>query len=228
MRDGSGRIVLMNFGAGEIRRERSGAGPAGTPLYLAPELFDGTPATIARATCRRGRPVLPFHLVTQARYPVEGTTLERIAAAHARRERHHLAELSGRAYNSFSAIVERAARAIPRPAAIATATRCSGIWWRWCTSWTRRRYYGPAPRPIGEDGLGCRPAVKNENLGPDRNLRYLANGLADELLTGLGKVPGLRLVQRSSTAPAARVDTDIRLLCRRLGVDAAIEGAVRK
>ena len=63
MREGSGRIVLMDFGAGELRTERSGAGSAaGTPLYLAPELFDGAPATIASDVYSMG--VLLFHLVT--------------------------------------------------------------------------------------------------------------------------------------------------------------------
>ena len=86
--------------------------------------------------------------------------------------------------------------------------------------------FGPAPdRSARTASVAVLPFA---NLGPDRDLESLASGLADELLTGLGKVPGLRLVSRSSAAPAARVDTDIRLLCRRLGVDAAIEGTVRK
>ena len=62
MREGGGRIVLMDFGAGELRTERSGTGSAaGTPLYLAPELFDGAPATIASDVYSMG--VLLFHLV---------------------------------------------------------------------------------------------------------------------------------------------------------------------
>ena len=60
MREGSGRIVLMDFGAGELRTERSGAGSAaGTPLYLAPELFDGAPATIAQRRLQHGRAAVP-------------------------------------------------------------------------------------------------------------------------------------------------------------------------
>ena len=106
MREGSGRIVLMDFGAGELRTERSGAGSAaGTPLYLAPELFDGAPATIGSDVYSMG--VLLFHLVTR-RYPVEGASLEQIAAAQARRERYRLSDLSPELPDSFSTIVERA------------------------------------------------------------------------------------------------------------------------
>ena len=106
MREGSGRIVLMDFGAGELRTERSGTGSAaGTPLYLAPELFDGAPATIGSDVYSMG--VLLFHLVTR-RYPVEGASLEQIAAAQARRERYRLSDLSPELPDSFSTIVERA------------------------------------------------------------------------------------------------------------------------
>lgn len=106
MREGNGRIVLMDFGAGEIRTERSKLTPAaGTPLYLAPELFDGGPATIASDVYSMG--VLLFHLVTK-RYPVEGATLEHIAAAHARQERHQLRDLHPDVPISYRAIVDRA------------------------------------------------------------------------------------------------------------------------
>src|SRR5262245_19521493 len=80
--DGSGRIVLMDFGAGEIRADRTSTGsPRGTPLYLAPEIFEGAPATIATDIYSIG--VLLFYLVT-SRYPVEGSSMEALEAAHTR------------------------------------------------------------------------------------------------------------------------------------------------
>jgi TolB-like protein/tetratricopeptide (TPR) repeat protein len=223
MRDGSGRIVLMDFGAGELRTERSGAGPAaGTPLYLAPELFDGAPATIASDLYSMG--VLLFHLVTK-RYPVEGATVEAIAAAHARRERHHLGDLLADVPDSFSTIVERALDRDP-------ARR-----YRSCDEMQRdlmdaAQQYGPPQVAAGAPDRSGRAAsvavLPFANLGPDKDVEYLSSGLADELLTGLGKVPGLRLASRTSAAHAAHEETDIRRLCRRLGVDAVIEGTVRK
>lgn len=223
MRDGSGRIVLMDFGAGELRADRSGAGSAaGTPLYLAPELFGGAPATIASDVYSVG--VLLFHLVTM-RYPVEGETLEQIEAAHGRQQRSHLGELRPDLPVSFSTIVERALDRDP-------ARR-----YRTCDEMQRDlmdaalQYGSPrisadAPaRPGRTTSVAVLPFA---SLGPDRDVEYLSSGLADELLTGLGKVPGLRLASRTSTAHAASAETDIRRLCRRLGVDAVIEGTVRK
>jgi serine/threonine-protein kinase len=223
MREGGGRIVLMDFGAGELRTERPGAGPAaGTPLYLAPELFDGAPATIASDIYSMG--VLLFHLVTR-RYPVEGTTLEQIAAAHARLARARPGDLRPDLPDSFSRIVERALDRDP-------ARR-----YRTCDEMQRdlmeaAQQYGlpqsPAVAPDRSERTTSVAVLPFASPGPDRDLEYLSIGLADELLTGLGKLPGLRLVSRTTAAHAAGVEPDIRRLCRRLGVDAVIEGTVRK
>ena len=67
-----------------------------------------------------------------------------------------------------------------------------------------------------------------ENLGPDQDLEYFCNGLAEELLTGLGKVPGLRVASRTSSVHVKQTETDIRSICRLLDVDAVLEGTVRK
>src|SRR4051794_12648846 len=75
MREAGGRIVLMDFGAGETRTEDALTPPRtiGTPLYLAPELFAGQSATIASDIYSVG--VLLYHLMT-GRYPVEDATFD--------------------------------------------------------------------------------------------------------------------------------------------------------
>ena len=67
-----GRIILMDFGAGEFRdAPRLDARPHGTPLYLAPELLTGGAAAIESDIYALG--VLLFYLVS-GRFPVEGTS----------------------------------------------------------------------------------------------------------------------------------------------------------
>lgn len=66
------------------------------------------------------------------------------------------------------------------------------------------------------------------NLGPDQGLEYFCNGLAEELLTALGKVRDLRVASRTSSFGVKQTETDIRSICRQLGVDAVLEGTVRK
>src|SRR5262249_10105512 len=91
MREADGRGVLRDSGAGEIRAQPLLAEPRliGTPLYLAPEILDGQPATIASDIYSLG--VLLYHLMT-LRYPVDGETFDGIAAMHARRQRTPLSD----------------------------------------------------------------------------------------------------------------------------------------
>ena len=79
VREEGGRIVLMDFGAGQIR---SGVAPvgAGTPLYAAPELFTGAPASPQSDLYSLG--VLVYYLL-RGEHPVRGTSLSEIQAAHA-------------------------------------------------------------------------------------------------------------------------------------------------
>jgi len=63
----------------------------------------------------------------------------------------------------------------------------------------------------------------------DSTEAYFGEGIADELMTELGKVPGLRVASRtSSIAVAKRGDLDVREIGRQLGVSTVVEGTVRR
>jgi serine/threonine protein kinase len=57
---------------------------------------------------------------------------------------------------------------------------------------------------------------------------YFAEGLADELLTVLGRIRGLRVVARSSSSRFKGGTDDAGTIGRALGVDTILEGSVRK
>ncbi len=58
---------------------------------------------------------------------------------------------------------------------------------------------------------------------------YFGEGIADELMTALAKVPGLRVASRTSAiALGKRSDLDVREIADRLGVATVVEGTVRK
>lgn len=80
MREAGGRVVLMDFGTGlDLDREPMAGDVAGTPLYLAPEIFDG--GTQTRASDVYALSVLLFQLLT-GRYPVEGRTYGELRERH--------------------------------------------------------------------------------------------------------------------------------------------------
>ncbi len=58
---------------------------------------------------------------------------------------------------------------------------------------------------------------------------YFGEGIADQLMTELAQVPGLRVASRtSSIALGRRSDLDVREIARQLGVAAVVEGTVRR
>lgn len=114
MREDGGRTVLMDFGAGtELATGlRKPIDTAGTPLYLAPELFDGRPATRASDVYSLG--VLLYRMVT-CEYPVEGADRSQIERAHREGRVKRLRDARPDLPSGFIQTVERALA--PDPAA---------------------------------------------------------------------------------------------------------------
>jgi len=100
-----GRIILMDFGAGEFRDAPSNGRPQGTPLYLAPELFGGGPATIESDVYALG--VLLYYVVT-GQFPVMGNSYADLALNHARGVRRHLRDARPDLPDAFVNVIERA------------------------------------------------------------------------------------------------------------------------
>jgi tetratricopeptide (TPR) repeat protein len=107
MRDGSGRIVLGDFGTGRETDEPEEArtGLVGTPAYLAPEIFERQSATAQSDIYSLG--TLLFHLAT-VQYPVAGGSLRAVRDAHALGKRTPLATLRPELSPRLVAVIERA------------------------------------------------------------------------------------------------------------------------
>ena len=113
MREKAGRIVLMDFGAGQDISQLAGASRriAGTPLYMAPEVLAGEPASVVSDVYSVG--VLLYHLVT-GHYPVEGDGLEGVCAAHMQGRRRLLSERRPDLPVTFLQVVEKALASDPK------------------------------------------------------------------------------------------------------------------
>ena len=105
-----GRIILMDFGAGEFIGDPLLAFGEGTPLYLAPEVLEGRPASVQSDIYATG--VLLYHLVTR-RYPVVGASVPDLKEAHRAGRRTHLSDERSDLPHGFIAAVERALDADP-------------------------------------------------------------------------------------------------------------------
>jgi serine/threonine protein kinase len=105
MRDDTGRIVLMDFGTGRAAEAQGKNDRAGTPLYMAPEVFGDGQASVRSDVYSLG--VLLYYLVT-GEYPVNARSIDELRTAHANREHRWLSELRPDLPVGFMQVVERA------------------------------------------------------------------------------------------------------------------------
>jgi TolB-like protein/Tfp pilus assembly protein PilF len=65
-----------------------------------------------------------------------------------------------------------------------------------------------------------------QNLSGDPKQEYFADGMTDELITELARIPNLRVVSRTSVMRDKGSGKSLRQIAQELGVDAIIEGSV--
>jgi serine/threonine-protein kinase len=107
MREEGGRILLMDFGAGQRlpTLDDSVSGLVGTPLYIAPELFHGENPSPASDIYSLG--VLLFYLLTGS-YPVHEKNREAIERAHRQNKRRFLRDARPDLSAALIDVIERA------------------------------------------------------------------------------------------------------------------------
>jgi TolB-like protein len=81
------------------------------------------------------------------------------------------------------------------------------------------------PKPPENPAIAVLPF---ENLSGDPAQEYFSDGLAEEMLDRLGRVPGLRVIARSSSFGFKGKDVDVKTIAEKLGVTTVLEGSVRR
>lgn len=66
------------------------------------------------------------------------------------------------------------------------------------------------------------------DMSSAKDQEYFSDGLSDELITELAKIPGLKVVARSSAFQFKGKNEDLHTVARKLGVANVLEGSVRK
>ncbi|MGB7972521.1 MAG: hypothetical protein WCF31_11195, partial [Candidatus Deferrimicrobiaceae bacterium] len=67
-----------------------------------------------------------------------------------------------------------------------------------------------------------------ENMSGDPDQEYLSNGLTDDIITSISKLPRLFVIARSSTIKYKGKPTDVKQINRELGVQYVVEGSVQR
>ena len=67
-----------------------------------------------------------------------------------------------------------------------------------------------------------------KNMSADPENEYFSDGMTEEIINALGKLPGMQVASRTSSFAFKGKDADVREIGERLGVTTVIEGSVRK
>jgi TolB-like protein/Tfp pilus assembly protein PilF len=81
------------------------------------------------------------------------------------------------------------------------------------------------PGPVDPHSIALLPFT---NMSPDPSDAYFADGLTEELINVLARIPGLKVTSRSSSFVFRDSEIGMREIAARLGVAQLVEGAVRR
>ena len=224
-----GHALMADFG---IARARQGAGgddaerltevglALGTPSYMSPEQASGADEIDARSDVY-GLGCVLFEMLC-GEPPFTGPTVQAILARRFTETAPAPSQTGRGVPPAMDRIVLRAlasspADRFPTAGAMAAALREG-------EPWGRTSALGEAPRGA-EPSIAVLPFA---NLSPSPEDEVFADGMTDELINALAKVPGLHVVSRTSCFAFKGRPEDAREIGRRLQVRTVLEGSVRR
>jgi eukaryotic-like serine/threonine-protein kinase len=128
---------------------------------------------------------------------------------------------SGRVGAASTSTFGRRSRALLAGASLVVALAAAV----WFARETRRAGPPPAPAAAGPPSIAVLPFV---DMSPGHDQGYFADGLAEELLNALARLPELRVVGRTSSFQFKGKNEDLRSIGQKLNVASLLEGSVRK
>ena len=88
-----------------------------------------------------------------------------------------------------------------------------------------RKAVAAAAEPARSESLAVLPFA---NLSADKENEYFSDGLAEEIINALTRLPGLRVIARTSSFSFRGKEADVREIGAKLNVENILEGSVRK
>lgn len=86
------------------------------------------------------------------------------------------------------------------------------------------RFSVPPPEVKELDSIAVLPFI---DMSPGRDQEYFADGMAEELLNALSRIPGLKVTGRTSSFAFKDRDVDLRSIAQQLSVTHILEGSIR-
>jgi eukaryotic-like serine/threonine-protein kinase len=249
----AGQPVIADFGialavaqAGGERITQTGLS-LGTPLYMSPEQASGDRGVDAR-TDQYALAAMTYEMIT-GEPPHNGATAQVIISRLMTEKPRSTRNARPSVPPSTDAAVLRALSKSPADRfpncsdfarALSTedqqaSTRSRGLFWSLAAAalvvvvavlvFTRRGGPARAVDPTGRTSVAVLPF---EDLSPDRKSEYFGDGIAETLISALGRVAGLDVAARTSAFSFRGKNVDVRQIGSTLGVTTVLEGSVQR
>jgi serine/threonine protein kinase/tetratricopeptide (TPR) repeat protein len=221
----SGHAVVADFGvaraidaAGGSHLSEVGAA-VGSPMYMSPEQADGDVQLDGRSDVYSLGCVL-YEAVT-GKTPFSGSTALAVIVSHLVDTSVPVRTLQTGLPAGLEAVIGKAMAREPARR-FATAAECSAALSALEAGADPSVRLEPKTEP---PSIAVLPFI---NLSPDPDNEYFSDGMTDELMNALAKLPGLRVAARTSAFSFKGKDRDVKEIGQRLGVATVLEGSVRK
>ncbi len=228
-----GRAVLADFGLGWKSRTAPGTASrgaasrgAGTPVFMAPSLLDGGPATPRTDLYALG---VTLRWALTGKAPFRARTLEELRTEAARGPASPLAEERPDAPPNIVEAIERAIRVaeegVPFHAAGMRALLERSLAVREPTAVGGASVVARASPRAASASVAVLPF---QNRGDDASDDYFSDGLAEEMIAVLSKLEGLHVTARTSSFQFKGKGEEVSSIGRKLNVSMILEGSVTK
>jgi TolB-like protein/Tfp pilus assembly protein PilF/predicted Ser/Thr protein kinase len=227
-----GRVKVLDFGLAKLRQEVNKplemAAPTleatvvgtvlGTPAYMSPEQCSGLTATERSDLFSLG--VILYEMTT-GRHPFASDSPASTMHAILLKESAPVAAVRAGVPSALAGVIENCLAKDPqrRPGSAAEVRDRLVQARDAATAAGRTRPQSAAP------GVAVLPLA---DMSPARDQEYFCDGVAEEILNALAQVERLRVAARTSSFSFKGKLEDVREIGRCLGVDAVLEGSVRK
>ena len=212
-----GRVKLLDFGLAHLLGTEGISG-AGTPKYMAPEQARGEEVDQRADVYAAGR-VLGDMLGERRPRRLERAVAQATSADPAARPR------DGQAWMD---VLQAARHAVERPARMRRVAVFAGlgvILGGVVVGMLVHRASRPVVTAHGKPSIAVLPFA---DMSPGKDQEYLSDGVAEEILNALARVPGLWVPGRASSFYFKGKDAKLDDIGRELKVDHVLEGSVRR
>jgi serine/threonine protein kinase/tetratricopeptide (TPR) repeat protein len=220
-----GHVKVMDFGLAQRQdtdmQVTRPEGILGTPVYMAPEQLAGKEGDARSDIFSLG---LVLYEMAWGENPFQRNSLEATIGAIL------YADLKppGSTVEGLPADFTRIVRRMLDKSPAARYAAMKDVWMELVQADRSRSSVGSAPSPEPEEPEKSVAVLPFSDLSPNRDQEYFCDGLVEELINVLMRVPALRVASRTSSFRLKGHDYDIRDAAAQLNVRAVVEGSLRR